>query len=281
MTRKRLTDGDYADLMPYDDGSPPVRHGPSIIRPETMGLDPRHHQPVDPPQQKKRVGPVRYRLWTDKAALGEVMAVGWLMRDAAVHLITNPEHALVHDRPHTLTYYHVDASGLIERLEHVPAFGVRFVDGSVAFVDAKRDDEIDGAWLRREAQLKQAYHEDHGVHYTCLRESVVRVEPLLPNLKRIRRLADAGDRRAITAIRQSLETLGLPTTLGALRGSISLITKYEDAPFGDMYDRGLSAVMALVLSGELRLDLSREIDDGTRVFEGIAAPSGPDREGGR
>jgi hypothetical protein len=282
MSLKPLSDEEYRNLMPYDgDGSPPRRYGQSVIRPETMGLDPRQHQPVEPPKQRKRAGPVRYRMWTDKAARQEITAIGWLQRDAAVHLITNPNHALVHERPHTLTLYDVHGDGTIDKFEHVPMFGVRFYDGSVAFLDTKRDDEIDGAWLRREALLAEAYREDHRVHYACLRESVVRVEPLLPNLKRIRRLAARDDRRAITAIRQAVGTIGLPSTIGALCGSVSLITKYEDTALAGMFDRGLSALMALVLAGELRLDLSEEIHDGTRVFEGHADSSGPKRGGVR
>lgn len=281
MSHKRLSDEEYRSLLPHDDGAPPKRYGPSIVRPETMGLDPRHHQPVDPPRQRKRVGPVRYRMWTEKAALGGITAIGWLQRDAAVHLITNPDHALVHERPHTLTCFDVHGDGSIIKVEHVPMFGVRFRDGGVAVIDAKRDNEIDEAWLRREALLTEAYRVDHGVQYTCLRESVVRVEPLLPNLKRIRSLADSRDRRAITAIRSAIGSIGLPSTIGALSSAVSLITGYEDTDQAVLYDRGLSAVMTLVLTGELRLDLSQEIHDGTRVFEGPALPSDLDREGGR
>lgn len=281
MTHKRLSDEEYESLMPHDDGLPPRRYGPSIIKPETMGLDPRGHQPVDPPRQRRRVGPVRYRMWTDKAARREITAIGWLQSELAVHLITNPDHALVHERPHTLTYFDVREDGSIARFEHVPMFGVRFRDWSVAFIDAKRDDEIDDVWLRRESLIAEAYREDHRVHYSCLRENVVRMKPLLPNLKRIRDLADPKDRGAITAMRGAVGTIGLPSTVGALTGAVSLITNYEKTDLAVLYDRGLSALMALVLAGELRLDLSREIDDGTPVFEGTATSSDFAPEGGR
>jgi len=147
-----------------------------------MGLDPKFHQPVDPPKPRKRVGPVLYRMWTDKAANRQITAVGALQRDLAVHLVTNPDHVVVHERPHRLTYFEIHRDGSIDKREHIPDFGVRFRDGTVAFIDVRPDEEPEPTWPRKAALLAEAYQRDHGVQYACLREVVVRVEPLLPNL---------------------------------------------------------------------------------------------------
>lgn len=281
MSREPLTDTEYSELMPFDgDEALPMRYRPSIVRPETMGLDPEHHEPVDPPEQRRRVGPVRYRMWTDKAARGQVVALGQLQCDLAAHLLANPAHAVVHERPHTLTFYDVHRDGTIDRFEHVPMFGVRFRDGSVAFVDTRRDDEIDAAWLRREVLLAGAYREDHGVRYACLRESVVRVEPLLPNLRIVRHAANPGDRTAILAVRTAIGRIGLPGTVGAIRAAVPLITGLEGTLGAERFDRAFSALMALALSGEVRLDLSVPLGDATRVLEGMARETSADGQGG-
>jgi hypothetical protein len=281
MSGNPLSDAEYRDLMPFDgDRAPPRRHGPSIIRPETMGLDPRRHDPVDPPKQRRRVGPVRHRMRTDKAARGRIVALGELQRDLAVHLITNPEHVVVHERPHTLTVYEVHRDGTIDKFEHVPMFGVRFRDGSVAFVDTRRDDEIDGAWLRRESVLAVAYREDHGAHYSCLRESVVTVRPLLPNLKIMRNAADPADRKAILAVRSVIGRVGLPSSVGAIRRAVSLVTGLEDTLGADRFDRAFSGLMALALAGEVRLDLSVEVGDDTAVGDGAMSVSPGGNAGG-
>lgn len=267
-----LSDADFAELMPFGDAEPSLTgYQPSVLRPENLGLDPKFHRPVDLPKPRKRIGPVLYRMWTEKSANRQITAIGALQRDLAVHLVTNPDHVVVHERPHRLTYFEIHQDGSIDKREHVPAFGVRFRDGSVAFIDVRPDKESDPNWPRKAVLLAEAYARDHGVQYACLREAVVRVQPLLSNLGHIRRLADLKDRKAVIAVRSALASLGLPAAVGAVRAAALLPVGFEGSKQETQFDRGLSALMGLVLAGEVRLDLSRPIADDTMVLAPGAA----------
>lgn len=246
-------------------GAPPLRRNrQSVVDPASLGLDKAKHDPVRPPKEKTK-GPVRYRMVTDKAGLGQVMALGDLQRDLAIHLLTNPRHLVVHERPHVLTRYAVDDDGRIAKFEHIPSFGISFDDGSVCFVDVRRAPATE-AQRAGDELLAEAYRE-HGALYRCLDGSVVTARPRLPNLKRIREVADGRDRDAILAVRSALGGVELPVTIREVLASVDLpIDPRLD--FGDgQYDRGLSAIFHLVLRGEVELDLARLIDCDTLVRE--------------
>lgn len=226
-----------------------------------LGLDPSAHVPIPLPKQGTK-GPTRYRMFADQAAAGDILALGESERDLAVHLLTNPRHRVVHDRPHELVHYVVGAAGGIERRVHVPAFGVLLRDGRAVAVDVGPDDGTGRAVVDTDVEAAYAAL---GVVYSVWTRTQVTVSPLLPNLKLMRRLHAPHDREAILALRGAINHDELPQTVGQVCSRVSLPTPGWLSDAGVEVNRAMCALVHLALQGEVFMDLSVPLGPATAV----------------
>ncbi len=240
---------------------------PSRIEPSHFGLDPARHFPVDEPKPMRR-GPSRVKMFTRRAARGYVYAHDPVQVAGMVHVLTNPGTEVVADRPHAIVVHAFRTDGSVATFRHVPNFAVLRSDGTVMAVDyAKRSTHRSPGRMRRAALLKAAYLEDHGILYCDVDDVTLLVRPLHPNLEIVYAQTRApADREAVVAVRGALMALGLPTTVGAVRRSVSLPTGFEGTDAERQYDRVMPTISEMAVAGEIRIDHRTYLSDATRLL---------------
>lgn len=244
---------------------------PSLVRPEHFGLSSTIHHPVGIGGQSLHDRDWHKLTTRGKSANRDLIAVGSLLRDAAVHLLMNPDHVRVHERPHVLTWYRVLKDGRIFKKEFVPEFAVLHRDGTITVVHVLTIADYVSHWWRRDLPLiKECYELDHRVRFHCMSEAEVRVEPLLSNLKMMRRhLPPPADPEALLAIRSAIGFDGLPNNVfGVVDVALRRFMTASDDERTD-YERCFSAIFELAYRGEIKLDLSRPFDPTTTIRPGL------------
>ena len=259
-------------MPPLSGDAVPVTKLPSVINPVTFGLDPGGHVPVDEPKPNVR-SQTRIKLFTNKAARGFLHVTGKAHHVGAVHLLTDPLNLVIADRPHRLDYHVFTSKGRVVTKGHVPAFAVSRADGSVFVIDFDtRANLASPGWVRRKAELKRAYLEDHGILYNAVDDVVLRVEPLYSNVTRLHFWArQPPDREADIAVRIAIGELGLPTTVGAVRSRVHLPLTDADAACRGQFDRVLPTIGEMAVAGEIGLVHSVPLSDLTPIVHAPGA----------
>ncbi len=124
-------------------------------------------------------------------------------------------------------------------------------DGRIAVVDSKVAKYAKlPAWQGKAAILERAYRVDHGVGFRTVVDESIYVEPRHTNVGiMLTHRRSVPDHEADVAVRAALATLGLPTTIPAVRRLSGLASRHEHE------DRALDALVAMVMAGEARFDL--------------------------
>jgi hypothetical protein len=196
----------------------------------------------------------------DHKALGQAPFRSLLERDARTLLNANPEIKSYAIEPHTLKYFIPNDSGGHDPHEYVADIVLCDHRVSLAVVDAKAKYFTTTAyWSKCEPYITEAYNLDHGVPFVVLSEDTIRLQPRLANceiLKRHRYIVD--DIAAIMRVRDVIDVVGLPTTIGEVVSAARLNSMQGSC-------RSYTAIMNLALRGEVDLDLSKPFSLTTHI----------------
>jgi hypothetical protein len=166
-----------------------------------------------------------------------VLVESKLEKDYCFHLEADPSVLRYFPQPKTF----VVSSELLESRDYTPDFEVHFLSGRKAYVEVKKDfSSLDDAYLHK---LEIAAIEMEQARYDFLRvdESLIRIQPLLDNLRKLQRYRDrlTNNSGALMMLRSAVPN---PRTLNDLIKN----------PLGIR----LETIYKMVASGHIAADLS-------------------------
>ena len=157
---------------------------------------------------------------TTKGTLPALRTETLLELDALGHYEVNFACELMAAQPHVLKYRAPTPGGrgVIDR-EYTPDLAIRAKDGKIAVIDFKIRKYADlPEWRAKEVILKRAYQDDHGAVFQTVTEQSIYIEPRHTNVAiMLMHRRAVPDHDADAAVRAAVATLGLPTTIPAVR----------------------------------------------------------------
>lgn len=181
-----------------------------------------------------------------------------LERDTHTVLSADPEVLYFGVQPHWLTYVDFDDQGQAVRKRYAPDIIAQLRNGRRVVIEVKSTTFAKSEpWLSRQEAIRAAYAE-HDLDFVVLTEMEIRNQPRLENCRIMLSHRSFGhDARHLIAIRSSLGTVSSPST-------IATIIEAAQVRGGDK-SLSFSALMQMILTGEITADLSRPLGDDTPV----------------
>jgi len=216
--------------------------------------------------QKHQQMPVTFP--SRKAAQKTIRARSPLMRDALIHLETNPDVVRIAAYPVRIQYEIADRYSVIASLDHIPQVDVWTRQEQASYFDIiPVCIQQENRWIAsRTSKLKKAFWEEYRATYAVLDENSLHIQPRMMNLATIRYHAYRVDEAAVMAVRRALLSVPAQTTVQAITDAAALpdrahVFYNEDGSVAQCrvlteVKRTFSAVMWLVVEGELKIDLS-------------------------
>ena len=234
--------------------------------------------PDNKPQKEIAPGS-RYRTlpgWfpTKKNIRGEVRTREPLMIDLMIHLDTDPDIRIVAEFPIKQAIDCKDAHGEIKTEEHIPDIVALRRDGSVLVIDVMPFNVQ--AARRNTSRIRDArtvHYRDLGAKYLLLSETTLRL-PVLKDLKRMwmhRQIE--GEHPQMAELRKCLRRATYPATIESLVRSMPINGIFthsrtegrSSARHVTECNPVFSAVMQMVIRGELDVDLANRLSPSTIV----------------
>ena len=193
-------------------------------------------------------------------ALGRAFFESTLERDLQTLLCANPAIEAYAVQPHDLTYYWLDQGAFWPtKSSYVPDVVTIDRAGRVVVIDAKASFFAhQPRWRLREAAIRRAYEEDHGVAFVVLTEREIRQQPRLRNCEALlSHRAPPDDPHAELMATTALEAAGGGATISEISRALASNSVSDR--------RAFSAVMRLALAGRAKFDLSQPISLATVI----------------
>lgn len=181
-----------------------------------------------------------------------------LERDAHTILSADPQVLYFGVQPHWLTFVDFDDRGQAVWQRYAPDIIAQLRNGRRVVIEVKSTTfATSEPWLSRQEAIRAAYAE-HDLDFVVLTEMEIRNQPRLENCRIMLSHRSFGrDARHLIAVRSSLGTVSSPST-------IATIIEAAQVRGGDK-SLSFSALMQMILTGEITADLSRPLGDDTPV----------------
>jgi len=230
------------------------------------------HEPVWTPPVKVQHKTLPGWFPTRKCAHGKIRFRSPLMADALMHYDVDPQVAKIASYPIKLTYASA-ARGGARKHEFSPDLAILMKDGSVTLLSFERYLTVKSRrWMKaRTEYLKEFFSLHYGCEYELLDERTIHQQPLFNNVITMwshRRMQHGNV--PLGAFRQALRAMPMPSTIGQLMDDVWLQSK-NGRFAGKAYPSRekvptFSAIMQLVISGELDVPLDQPFSRRTPVF---------------
>lgn len=181
-----------------------------------------------------------------------------LERDAHTLLSADPQVLYFGVQPHWLTFWHHDDQGRAVRQRYAPDIIAQLRNGRRVVIEIKstRFATVE-PWLSREPAIRAAYAQ-HDIDFVVQTELEIRNQPRLENCRIMLSHRSFGvDARHLIAVRDSVGALSSPATIATILDAAQMRGGEKSPSF--------SALMQMILTGEIAVDLSRPLADGTLV----------------
>lgn len=223
---------------------------------------------------------------TEKSPFGSIRSSSPLMRDALIHMDTDPAIHEIAASPNEFEYPTSPYLYRKSKMEaHTPALRFKLEHGRYVFVDVipRSIQRVRKNLKWRTERLREVLNNEYGAGYNISDEYSLHIQPRHRNLKIMWRVGRHSDDHARFAVLSALQDASLPISIGELRALVRLppprFTVFDDdgnALFARNLvdvDRTFSALMSLAIKGIVAPDLSRNFDNATLVhWRGTSAP---------
>lgn len=215
---------------------------------------------------------------TPKALDGFIRSSSPLMRDALLHMDTDPAVLEIAASPNRFSY---SSSPYLyskaRQFEHIPALRIKNEHGRYVFIDViPRSIQYGMTYLgKRTTRLREMLAEDYGAGYAVVDERSLHIQPRHRNMKIMWKVGRNTDDEGMHAVLGFVQQADMPMTIGEMRQHVHLpaprfqvFDEDGNAVFGydlDDVDRLFAAVMRLAIEGHLVVDTSTQLSDATSV----------------